>query len=153
MLQAHIYWKHFFDFYWQLPDGVRTDGVIAEVPRFPVIKFRGEVWTARGNMCALIKQTMAKCREFVNLLWKPRFSLSLSLYALIIIPNIYIYISIYIYSCIPAYVQYVLFINTCYTTPSGSRRPKMRGWRNAKHIPMRLALRRVVFSQEMYPTL
>ena len=63
-----------------LTDGVRTNGVVAEVPRFPVNNVHGEMWAARGKVwqtmsaCAHLKQRMAACRGFVALLWKPRLS-------------------------------------------------------------------------------
>ena len=43
--------------YWQLPDGVRTNGVVAEVPRFPLINFHGNMLAKYNNML----RHMAKC--------------------------------------------------------------------------------------------
>ena len=54
----------------QLPDGVRTNRVVAEVPRFPRINFHGKIWANCGNMHW--KQHVAMCRGFVALLRKPR---------------------------------------------------------------------------------
>ena len=34
---------------WQLPNGVRTNRVIAEVPRFPVIDLHGKIWPHVGD--------------------------------------------------------------------------------------------------------
>ena len=33
----------------QLPDGVGTNGVIAEVPRFPIAGFHGKAWAKCGQ--------------------------------------------------------------------------------------------------------
>ena len=33
----------------RLPDGVGTNGFVAEVPRFPLMNFHGKVWAARGK--------------------------------------------------------------------------------------------------------
>ena len=78
---------------WQLPDGVRTNGVVAEVPGFPLMNVRGQMWATCdsiwqqhdatcGNLwqhvatCAHLNQTMSTCMDygFVALLWKPRLS-------------------------------------------------------------------------------
>ena len=36
-------------FAWQLPDGVRTNWVVAEVPQFRIINIQGKMWTKCSN--------------------------------------------------------------------------------------------------------
>ena len=65
----------------QISDGVRTSGVVAEVPRFPTINSQGrlggntrQLMATCGNMCAFEPNGIANCRGVVVPLWKPRSS-------------------------------------------------------------------------------
>ena len=59
---------------WRLPDGVRTNRVVEEAARFPIIKCHEKTWTKYGETlqhvatCAPRAQNIAKCTGFVSLL-------------------------------------------------------------------------------------
>ena len=44
----------------RLPDGVRASGVVAEVPPFPMVNCRGNVWQHVAT-CAHLKQHVTTC--------------------------------------------------------------------------------------------
>ena len=56
---------------WRLPDGVRTNGVVTEVPQFPLMNFHRKMCAKCANVCAL-KTNCGKMQGNVALLWKPR---------------------------------------------------------------------------------
>ena len=48
--------------FWQLPDGVRTNGVVAEVPQFSLMNFHGNMWAKCGEIWQHVATyNMAKC--------------------------------------------------------------------------------------------
>ena len=51
---------------WQLPDGVRTNGVITEVPQFPIINFPREMWQMWQNILDVwhfcVKESLSRPR-------------------------------------------------------------------------------------------
>ena len=52
---------------WKLPDGVRTNGVVAEVSQFPLMNFHGKMWAKCDNIYHHVArydkmwQVVAKC--------------------------------------------------------------------------------------------
>ena len=64
--------------HWQLPDGVRTNGIVAEVPQFPLMNFHRKICAKCYDMlqkvttCNVLQQVCttrnSDNREFVGLL-------------------------------------------------------------------------------------